>query len=170
MRFRQIFVTINMLMDHTTSSPLIPQLDMSASANPSKIASQVASGSNGVVYPATTQQYNQKLEEAAQVKAMAEKTYGPPSYPIHRDRKMQELQYVNGPPGSVPSTPEQMTQISNAAPTDSKSHGFDNLKVVVPLCIVGFLVAILGPVYMWHVLDCFEDKESATEKAYETPS
>ncbi|EGG02050.1 uncharacterized protein MELLADRAFT_91634 [Melampsora larici-populina 98AG31] len=151
-----------MLMDHTTSSPLIPQLDMSASANPSKIASQVASGSSGVVYPATTQQYNQKLEEAAQVKAMAEKTYGPPSYPIHRDRKMQ--QYVDGPAGT---TPEQMKQMSDAAQKDFMSDDNGNIfhDYAWPISMAGVAIAALIGGLVWFTNCRDSHKESAAERA-----
>lgn len=90
MRYQQIFVTINMLIDHTTFGSVIPQLEVN-SARQIEMASPEACVSYGVVHPLTTQGYNLKKEHAAQMKAQAEK-YGTLSGAIHNDRNMMEFQ------------------------------------------------------------------------------
>ncbi|EGF98544.1 uncharacterized protein MELLADRAFT_95617 [Melampsora larici-populina 98AG31] len=105
MKFQQIFVTINMLMNHTALSSVIPQLEAN-SAKQLELADPSACGSSGVVYPGITQAYNQKLEHAAQMEAQAEKEFGTLSRTIHHDRDLIEFQppteFAPQAPGVIP--------------------------------------------------------------------
>lgn len=91
MRLGQIFLTINMFMDHTASSPVLRKIDMASYAKPSELASQTSFESTGVVYSPATQQYNQMMKDAAQLEAMVAKNFDPQSYHINHGRKMQEM-------------------------------------------------------------------------------
>ncbi|EGF97245.1 uncharacterized protein MELLADRAFT_86341 [Melampsora larici-populina 98AG31] len=106
MKFQKIFVTINMLMNHTALSSVIPQLEAN-SAKQLELADPSACGSSGVVYSGITQAYNQKLEHAAQMEAQAEKEFGTLSRAIHHDRDLIEFQppteFAPQAPGVIPS-------------------------------------------------------------------
>ncbi|EGG08665.1 uncharacterized protein MELLADRAFT_84667 [Melampsora larici-populina 98AG31] len=114
MRFRQMFVTINMLMDHTASSPILHRLGMASPTRPTELADKTVSQSSGVVWGATTQAYHDSVEEAAQMEAMA-KNHGPPDYLMYHDRKMQQVgspytPMMNVPGGAVTEAPPVWTQ------------------------------------------------------------
>ncbi|EGF99168.1 uncharacterized protein MELLADRAFT_94861 [Melampsora larici-populina 98AG31] len=131
-----------MLMDHTASGHVIPQLDMASSARKTELAGPEYSGSTGVVYPLTTQGINQKLEYAAQMKAQAEQEYGTLSGTTHNDRNLQAWTWTYAPPGSedpltVPSSSQSTVPSSSQSDDSSDNHVFKYI-------IGGGLVVIAG--------------------------
>ncbi|EGG05393.1 uncharacterized protein MELLADRAFT_88088 [Melampsora larici-populina 98AG31] len=124
-----------MLMDHTASGAMIPQLDRASFATQTGLASPAPHAPSDVVYPLITQAHNQKLEYAAQMKAGAEQQYQPTTGHIYNNRKLQEGIYNTPPilPGSV-----------GYAPPDDSSSGVSMNKII--LGVVGGSLALLSGV------------------------
>ncbi|EGG04926.1 uncharacterized protein MELLADRAFT_88357 [Melampsora larici-populina 98AG31] len=138
MRFRQMFVTINVLMDHTTSGYVIPQIDGASHIRNTEIASPDFR-STGVVLSPSNERLHQQQKEVDQLEAQAMKTFGSPSVTM-KHRKMQNLPTAPPGTGHYPVEPMNPSEFMTPEPTPHDSIN----PFAVAIGIVGGLAAVCG--------------------------
>ncbi|KAH9824946.1 hypothetical protein DFH28DRAFT_1117095 [Melampsora americana] len=167
MKFGQIFLGINILMDHHTDGSMIPKINAAGSIKTTEFAVQKAHDTSGVDYPLVNHQRNQDIEDLALIAERSKKDFGPQSFNSIRNRKTQQFTYT--PPTVQQMTPDQIEKSDKATESWFKGGGEGCCHdCATPLAAVGIPASLLGIFGLGYCIKkTYENKEKVKEVAIE---
>ncbi|KAH9821661.1 hypothetical protein DFH28DRAFT_527726 [Melampsora americana] len=156
MKFGQIFIYINLFVDHQASGSYLKIPQINTAASPNTLAYQTTSGSSGVVFSVLDEELAKSVENANLMRSQV-KSYSPPSYTSsgmpQLGHRILEQELDNQVTTTTPIEGLESVQAPSPAPSNTESREKQGILELVAKMVAWTataLTCVVGADFLWH--------------------